>query len=91
MRVLIQNCLNNKFYSARKTWVAEATRAEDFQKTLRAWAEIDDRKLSGVRIVLNMGDGAPEVPLANVGTEEACGEVVAIGAQLQPLTPEETR
>jgi hypothetical protein len=73
MRVLIQDCLSGKFYSRKKTWVVDPEKAEDFQKTLRAWAEIDEQKLSGVRIVLKIGEGVPEVRLANVGTERACG------------------
>jgi hypothetical protein len=73
MRVLIQDCLSGKFYSRKKTWVADPEKAEDFQKTLRAWAEIDEQKLSGVRIVLRIADGVPDVPLANVGTDQACG------------------
>jgi hypothetical protein len=73
MRVLIQNCLSGKFYSRKKTWVADPEKAEDFQKTLRAWTEIDERKLSGVRIVLKIADGVPDVPLANIGTERAGG------------------
>lgn len=74
MRVLIQNCLTNKFLSPRKAWVADVEKAEDFQKTLRAWAEIDEQKLSGVRIVLNIGPGVPDVALANIGTDQACSK-----------------
>jgi hypothetical protein len=73
MRVLIQNCLSHKFLSPKKTWVSNPEEAEDFEKTLRAWTEIDERKLSGVRIVLNLGSGIPDVALASVGTEHACG------------------
>ena len=73
MRVLIQDCLSGKFYSRKKTWIADPEKAEDFQKSLRAWAEIDEQKLSGVRIVLKISDGVPDVRLANVGTERACG------------------
>jgi hypothetical protein len=87
MRVLIQNCLTSKFFSPKKTWVSDPEKAEDFQKTLRAWSEIDERKLSGVRIVLNLGDGVPDVALANVGTEEACGEPSGFKMAEQPANP----
>ena len=74
MRVLIQNCLSEKFLSAKGTWISDVNKAQNFEKTLRAWTQIDERKLSGVRIVLKLGDGLPDVPLANVGTETACGK-----------------
>jgi hypothetical protein len=66
MRVLIQNCLTNKFLSPNHKWVNAADQAQNYEKTLRAWSEIDDRKLSGVRIVLHTGDGHPEIQLATV-------------------------
>jgi hypothetical protein len=78
VRVLIQNCLTNKFLSQNKLWTADISHAENFEKTLRAWAEIDERKLSGVRIVLNFGEGVPDVPLASVGTHSACGKTLRL-------------
>lgn len=84
MRVLIQNCLTNKFFSPKKTWVSDPEKAEDFEKTLRAWTEIDERKLSGVRIILKVGDGTPDVPLANVATERAYGGPSGFKSITQP-------
>jgi hypothetical protein len=81
VRVLIQNCLTGKFLSPRKTWVADSDKAQNFEKTLRAWSEIDERKLSGVRIVLNLGDGLPDLPLSNVGTDVACGKGLGLRSQ----------
>jgi hypothetical protein len=77
--VLIQNCLNGKFLSSNRNWTADTKRAQNFEKTLRAWAEIDDHRLSGVRIVLDVGEGIPKIPLANVGTEQACGSQLSAG------------
>jgi hypothetical protein len=71
---LIQNCLNHKFLSPQKTWVVDPARAENFEKTLRAWGEIDEQRLTGVRIVLDFEENVPDVPLANVGKDTACGK-----------------
>jgi hypothetical protein len=84
VRVLIQNCLTNKFFSSTKLWVTDPDQAENFEKTLRAWAEIDERKLSGVRIVLHVGEGVPEIPLANVGTDSACGKGLGLKTRASP-------
>jgi hypothetical protein len=72
MRVVIQNCFTEEFLSPDRTWISDVEKAENFEKTLRAWAEIDERQLSGVRIVLHIGDGVPDVPLATVGGDKAC-------------------
>jgi predicted mannosyl-3-phosphoglycerate phosphatase (HAD superfamily) len=60
--------------SPSHTWTPESEKALNFEKTLRAWAAIDERRLTGVRIVLNVGDGAPDIPLANVGPGSACAK-----------------
>jgi hypothetical protein len=73
VRVLIQNCLTGKFLSSKRRWTRAVEEAEDFQKTLRAWSAIDESKLSGVRIILQLGNGVPDVQLGQVGTEQACG------------------
>jgi hypothetical protein len=80
VRVLIQNCLTGKFLSATRRWTVRVEQAEDFQKTLRAWSAIDEGRLSGVRIILQLGDGAPDVPLANVGTQAACGKTSVVNS-----------
>lgn len=49
-------------------WVSTVGKACDFQKTLRAWVEIDEWQLSGVQIVLNFEGAAVDVLLASVGT-----------------------
>jgi hypothetical protein len=76
VRVLIQNCLTGKFLGPSKKWVSDPKNALNFEKTLRAWTQIDDAKLSGVRIVLNVGEGVPDVPLAKIGDKDACGNTV---------------
>ena len=74
MRVVIQNCFTEEFLSADRTWTADVEKAANFEKTLRAWAEIDEHGLSGVRIVLHLGNGVPDVPLATVGGDKACAD-----------------
>lgn len=74
MRVVIQNCITEEFLSRDRTWIADVEKAENFEKTLRAWAEIDEQRLSSVRIVLHLGNGVPDVPLATVGGNKACAE-----------------
>jgi hypothetical protein len=81
VRVLIQNCLTGKFLSTGRRWTVHAAQAEDFQKTLRAWTAIDEEKLSGVRIILQLGEGVPDVQLGQVGTEQACGKRIAENAR----------
>ena len=52
MPVLIQDFATGNFATANGRWTKQLRKAMQFSQVLRAWEEIDERRLSGVRIVL---------------------------------------
>lgn len=79
MRVLIQNCLTKKFLAGSRAWTAEPEKAVDFETSLRAWGEIDERSLTGVQIIVIGTD--EEEPLAKIQAGGPCGERTRLGTR----------
>ena len=53
MPIVIQDCVTGKFAAPRGRWTKNLTHALRFEQVLRAWDEIGDRGLSGVRILFS--------------------------------------
>ena len=51
MPVFIQDFASGNYLSADGGWTQQFTKAQIFERVLRAWEAIDEQKLSGVRIV----------------------------------------
>ena len=52
MPIVIQDCVTGKFAAPGGRWTKNVSKALRFEQVLRAWDEIDERALSGVRILL---------------------------------------
>jgi hypothetical protein len=52
MQVIIQHCRTGKFLEQNGEWTKDPELAQDFGQSLRAWEEVDRRRLSEVRILL---------------------------------------
>jgi hypothetical protein len=70
MKVLIRNCLTSKFLTANGTWSKQMGEAADFNQSLRAWEEIDRRKLSGIEIVLSFDAREEEMAIQVNGCQK---------------------
>jgi hypothetical protein len=51
MPILIQDCVTGKYAAPGGRWTRNVGKALRFEQVLRAWDEIDERSLSGVRIL----------------------------------------
>jgi len=51
MSIVIQDCVTGKYAAPGGRWTKNVAKALRFEQVLRAWDEIDERSLSGVRIL----------------------------------------
>ena len=51
MPILIQDCVTGKYAAPGGRWTRNVGKALRFEQVLRAWDEIGERSLSGVRIL----------------------------------------
>ena len=51
MPIVIQDSTTGKYAAARGRWTRNVANALRFEQVLRAWEEIGERRLSGVRIM----------------------------------------
>jgi hypothetical protein len=70
MPILIQDFASGHYLSADGRWTKQISKALQFEQVLRAWDEIDERMLSGVRIVV-CPDNEPVKVLAGVTDSDA--------------------
>jgi hypothetical protein len=51
MPIVIQDCVTGKYAAPEGRWTKNVAKALRFEQVLRAWDEIGERGLSGVRIL----------------------------------------
>jgi hypothetical protein len=51
MPIVIQDCVSGKYAAPEGRWTKNVAKALRFEQVLRAWDEIGERGLSGVRIL----------------------------------------
>ena len=61
MPILIQHSVTGKFVAPKGHWTRNFEKALRFDQVLRAWDEIGERKLSGIRIVILSRTVAEEI------------------------------
>jgi hypothetical protein len=64
MSIVIQDSKSGKFATPDGGWTRNLAKAISFDQALRAWEEIGERGLSGVRILLKEKDSAMELARA---------------------------
>ena len=74
MSILIQHFASGLYLADDGRWTKTVGKALQFDQALRAWEEVDERNLSGVRIVMWRGDDALKV-LAEALCERAAASI----------------
>ena len=64
MSIVIQDFKSGKFAAPNGRWTRNLAKAICFDQALRAWEEIGERRISGVRILLTEEDSALELARA---------------------------
>jgi hypothetical protein len=60
MPVFIQHSITGEYVAPQGCWTGNVQKAKAFDQVLRAWEEIEERRLSGIQIIIRSRDGTDE-------------------------------